>query len=1095
MIEWFAKNGIAANLLMLGIIAAGAYSCLKRIGLEVFPDSEIDSISVGVTYRGSTPEEVEEAVLIPIEEAIQDIESVDRIFSNASEGSGSVTVELALGYDAREALDDIKTRVDAINTFPTGIERPNIRLQERSDSVVKVIVSGEVGERELRRMADQVRDEILQLTAKRKVPGLLSRLFFFGKDETEFDAGKINSVSLIGARPYEIDIEIPEQTLLKYDLTLDEVAAAVERQSVDLSAGKVKTQGGEILLRTKTKAYTGEEFRDIVIRSNPDGTKLTVGDLARVYDGFEETPVIARFDGEPAILLSVNRLGTQQDSIAISRAVVDYVEAKKPTLPQGLGIDYWRDRSTIVEGRLNTLIENAFWAFLLVFIVLALFLRISIAMWVALGIPVSFLGTLAVLPELGATLNISSLFGFILVLGIVVDDAIVTAENVYEKLKTAPSGLKAAIQGTKEVSIPVTFGVLTTVVAFVPLLLMTGHRGNMFKQISFVVIPVLIFSLIESKLILPAHLKHLKPAAKIRISKWNLIDRAQRLSARSMELFAERIYQPFLGLLLKERYVSYAFFVASLFVMAGWVFGGKVRYVNFPRVSSEYVTARLTMPYGTPSEITTAYIDKMEAAAWKLSEKYVDKNGQSGVEHIFSSSGASGLASGRGGSSSGVSHVGEVAIELQAPESRTVEVDGIQLSQEWRAMIGEIPGAEELNFRAEIGRFGDPVDVQIAGNDTEELARAAEAVKAKLAEYPALFDISSNFENGKEEIRLKLKPEAEMMGIETDELARQARGAFFGYEAQRLQRGREDVRVMVRYPLEERNSLRNLQDMRIRSSEGDRIPFTSLADLEVGRSFATIRRIDRNRVINITADLNKDTVDQEAIDRSLAEEIPKVLAEYPSVHFDFEGEAREQRETQAGLVIGGSFLLFALYALLAIPLKSMTQPLLIMSVIPFALIGAVLGHLFMDTFGGVEMPLSMMSLFGMLALAGVVVNDSLVMVDYVNQRRREGVSMHEAVRTGGVARFRPILLTSITTFIGLVPIIFEKSTQAQFLIPMAVSLGFGIVFATAVTLFIIPLQYLILEDAKRALRRGWRWYVKPLRRDAPEEDGNPTPAG
>ncbi len=1103
MIAWFTRNDVAANLLMVAILVWGIWSATTQLTLEVFPDPDIDTVAIGVVYRGATPAEVEESVVVPIEESIQDLEGIKEIRSTATEGAASVQVEVETGSNARELLDDIKARVDAIVTFPDEIETPTVALVQFTDTVVRVVLSGDLEERQLRELADEVQDDILGLTATSevrlprwlpldKLPG--SGLFLGLLEKTE----NVSLVNLTGVRPYEIGIELSEETLRRFNLTLDEVAQAVRAQSIDLAGGTLKSPSGEILLRTRSKAYTGADFENIVLRARSDGTLITVGDVATVIDGFDENRVEGRYNGRSAVILEVKRVG-DQNAILISRAVSDYVVQKASELPPGVAIDAWRDRSEIVQGRLNTLIGSAQWAFLLVFGMLALFLRISLGGWVVLGIPVAFSGALILMPYLGATVNIASLFGFILVLGIVVDDAIVTGENIFSKLQKGIDPETAAIEGAREVARPVIFGVLTTMIAFIPLMLIPGFRGAIFRQIPAVIIPVLLFSLIESKLILPAHLKHVKGAAR-QPARWNVIERGQRAVAGALPNFAANLYRPFLELCLVNRPITVAaFFFIFLFTL-GWQSSGRIRFMPFPRVASEYMTASLTMPTGTPYEVTESHMDRMERIAQDLRDKYTGPNGVSAIENVFVSIGGSGASSGgpRGGDVvAGQSHLGQISLELmdrEKREDRSITLDSRQLSMEFRRLVGPIPGAEDFNIRAEIGRYGDPIEIRLLGNRAAELDAAAATVERRLKEFAGLFDIASNVDDGKEEIRLRVRPAAELLGIDAGELARQTRGAFFGYEAQRIQRDRDDIRVMVRYPIEERTSLVNLDELGIRSQEGDRIPFANLAELEFGRSPAAITRTDRKRTVTVRADADKERADLEGIKAALQDELPSLLAPYPGVSFSMEGEAREQREANQALLSGCVLVVFAIYCLLAIPFRSFLQPFIVMAVIPFGIIGAVWGHALIELIrqltGHPEpfMPLSFMSLFGILALAGVVVNDSLVLVDWVNRRRAEGMSIGEAVRTAGVNRFRPIVLTSATTFVGLVPLVFfERSTQAQFLVPMAISLGFGILFATLITLVLVPTTYLILEDLKKATAALWRWFKVPFITPQPTE--------
>jgi multidrug efflux pump subunit AcrB len=1030
VIAWFARNGVAANLLMAVILFLGLNAVMTKIPLEVFPEFELDVINVSIPFRGATPTDVEEGVVIRAEEAIFDLEGIKELRSTAAEGSATITVELEKGFDPRNLLDDVKNRIDAISTFPGEVERPTYSLAKHRREVISVVVAGPLDERELRRYGERVRDDIAAL------PG-------------------ITQVELEGVRPYEIAIEISENTLHQHGLSFTQVAEAIRRASLDLSAGSIKTTGGEILLRTKQQAYVEADFASIVVLTRADGTRLTVGDIAVVRDDFEENPVLTRFNGQPAVVVEVYRIG-DQNAIDVANKVKAYIEGAAGRFPPTVKLSYWRDRSRIVKSRLNTLIKSAVQGGILIFILLALFLRFSVAFWVCAGIPVAFMGSLALLPWLGGTINIISLFAFILVLGVVVDDAIVTGENIYTHLKRGENPGDAVVNGTKEVAVPVTFGVLTTVAAFFPLFMIEGVRGQLFAQIPLIVIPVLLFSLVESKLILPAHLRHLD------VSRPDPpLVRLQQRFANGVEQMIIKYYQPCLAAALRQRYFALSLFVGIAIVVGGLIASGSVNFIFFPRVQSETARATLLMPAGTPFETTQSHIKRIADAAKQLRDEYVDpETGMSIVKDYMSYAGTT------GGTGTGNSNVGRVIYEITSPEERTLDVTSSDLVRQWRGKIGVIPGAESLTFRAEIGRGGSPLAVQLAGNDIEQLAGMAEEVKARMREYPGVFDVGDSFEEGKEEVQLAIKPAAELLGLSATDLARQVRQAFFGEQAQRIQRGRDDVRVMVRYPKAQRGSIDNLESMRIRTPSGVEVPFAEVADVAMGRSYSKIKRVDRRRVVDVTADVDKETANVESIKRDLVAYLQSLAPRYPAVHFSLEGEAREQRESFSSLGLGLAFVLFIIYALLAIPFKSYTQPFIVMSVIPFGIVGAILGHMLLGMY------LSILSLMGMLALIGVVVNDSLVLVDYVNRRRAEGVSTMDAVRTAGVARFRAVMLTSLTTFAGLAPLIFEKSTQAQFLIPMAVSLGFGVLFATLITLVLVPINYIILDDLTRVLARA-----------------------
>ncbi len=1025
MIAWFTRNGVAANLLMATIVVWGLHALSSRIPLEVFPSFELDAVSIRVPFRGASPSEVEEAINIKIEEAIQDVQGIKRITSTAAEGLGSVQVDISSTANIDDVLDDINQRVDQINTFPADADAPSIYVPERKREVISVVIAGELSEKELHHLGSRVRNDLEALP-------------------------NISQVSLSGVRDFELAIEISEQTLREYGLTFAQVANAITDSSLDLSAGAIRTTGGEVLIRTQGQGYTGADFSNVLILRNDDGSRVTLADIAKISDGFEESDLHQRFNSRSSIEIDVYRSGNQS-AITVADEVKNYLQDAELTMPENVTLGYWRDRSRIVKARLSTLNKSAMQGGLLVILLLALFLRSSVAFWVFIGVPVAFMGGLALMPEIGVTINLISLFAFILVLGIVVDDAIVTGENIYTHMQRNPNATQAAITGTQEVAIPVTFGVLTTVAAFMPLLLIEGTRGKIFAQIPLIVIPVLLFSLIETKLVLPAHMKHLNFHKK---TKPNLFARMQHKIADGLEWAIRSLYQPALAGCMRQRYLTLSVFIGAAIIVFSLVTAGHVKFVFFPRIQSEVANASLTMPLGTPFEVTQQHINKINNAAVALQKKYVDpKTNESIIEGIMSTAGAQGELSGQ-------SHVGRVTFEITPPEERALNVTSQQLVSEWRRSIGAIPGAKEINYRAEIGRGGSPINVQLSGQNFNELQSAAAEIKEKLATYPGIEDITDSFDSGKQEVRLDIKPQAQALGLTLSDLAEQVRQAFFGFEVQTIQRDRDDVRVVVRYPADERRSLDNLQNMRIRTPSGVDIPFSVVAEATMGRGFSSIKRVDRKRTLNIEADADKQTADIEGIKRELERDVPVILEKYPNLGYTLEGEAREQRDSFASLRSGLYFVLCVIYALLAIPLRSYAQPIMVMLVIPFGVVGAILGHVIMG------MNLSIMSYMGMLALSGVVINDSLVLVHYVNKNRGEGSTVFDAVRNAGVMRFRAILLTSLTTFFGLMPLIFEKSTQAQFLIPMAVSLGFGILFATLVTLILIPINYLVMDDLK-----------------------------
>ncbi|MCJ7555291.1 MAG: efflux RND transporter permease subunit, partial [Gammaproteobacteria bacterium] len=837
---------------------------------------------------------------------------------------------------------------------------------------------------------------------------------------------------------------------------LGEVAGAVRSGSMDLAAGRVRTAGGEVLLRTQGQARAGIEFEDIAVRTDGQ-SRLTIADIGKVRDGFSEDPLESRFNGRPAVFIDIYRVGSQ-NAIDVADAVKRYADRAEDTLPAGVHVDYWRDQSKVVKARINTLVRNALQGSVLVLLLLTLFLRGSVAFWVLMGMPVAFMGGIALMPLMGVTLNLLSLFAFILVLGIVVDDAIVTGENIFTRLQKGEDPRDAAVKGTQEIAVPVTFGVLTTVVAFIPLLMIEGVRGKLFAQIPMIVIPVLLFSLIESKLILPAHLKHVR-VRNLKDSEHALPVRIQRRVSRWLDAVTRGAYEPALRWVLQNRSLAMSGFIAVAILLFSLAVSGHLRFIFFPRVQSEVAQASLVMPPGTPFEVTAAAAERIAGVAEDMRADYIDPSLQESIIRDMTVS----IGSQRGGGAQ--SHVARVSFEILAPEERTMEITSSELVREWRQRIGQIPGAKELNFRAEIGHTGLPIDVQLSGPSFDDLRAVSLRVRELLNTYPGVFDITDSFDSGKEEIKLQLKPEAELLGLTLEDMARQVRQAFFGFEVQRIQRGRDEVRVFVRYPESERRNLQTLENMRIRTPAGAEVPFSEVAQATYGRGFAEIRRVDLARTINITADVNKESANLEAIKADLGTQIAAIQKTYPRVGYSLEGEAREQRDSFRSLGIGLLFTLFSIFALLAIPFRSYLQPLIVMSVIPFGVAGAMLGHLIMG------MDLTIMSIMGMLALSGVVVNDSLVLVDYINRRRADNMPLRQAVYDAGLARLRPVLLTSLTTFAGLMPLILEKSTQAQFLIPMAVSLGFGILFATVITLLMIPINYLLLEDLQVYLGR------------------------
>ena len=1056
VVSWFAGHHVAANLLMFLVILGGLLS-LGTIVVEIFPELSIDVVNIRVPYPGASPEEIEDGVVLRVEEAVASIDGVERITSAAAENIGTVSVEIEDGADDRQVLDDVKAAVDRIDTFPENAEQPVISEVINRQQVISLALFGEVDRKTLAALGERVRDD---LTAR---------------DDVTF-------VEIKGLPPYEISIEVSESALRSHGLTFAQVVDAVQRSSLDLPGGSVKTAGGEILLRTEGQRYRGTEFEDVVVLTRADGTRVHLRDVGQVIDGFEDNDVAARFDGKPAVLVQVYRTG-DENVLDVTDAVHDYVKEAEAWLPVGIEMATWQDASDVLRQRIGLLLKNARLGLLLVFLALALFLDLRLAFWTTLGIPISFLGGMWLLPSMDVTINMISLFAFIVSLGIVVDDAIIVGENVFAKREQGMEPLQAAVEGAREMGVPVVFAVLTSVSAFLPLVFVEGSIGQVMRSIPLVVIAVLLTSLVESLLILPAHLTGrgtpgpLRPFAALLAPLLAALEGVRNRLDAGLQRIVKGPYVRLLDAALQWRYVSLSIAVGLLLVTVGTVQAGLVKFTFLPNIDADNMIAFLKMPQGTPVEQTAAVVRQLEAAAQEVGKEFDAESGldEPLIVHISTTLGEQPFSGGGGPTSQGAtsgsgSHLAEVNVELLAGETRGVS-SGEVLSL-WRQKVGEVPGATALTFTAEIFNAGDAVSVQLAHRDFDQLLAASERLKTLVGEYPGTSDIADSFVPGKRELELELTAEGRALGLTLDELAKQVRQGFFGAEAQRIQRGREEVKVMVRYPKEERTSEGDIESMRVRLRDGTEVPFATVARVSEGRGFATIDRVDRRRVVTVTADVDEDQANAAEINESIRSEVlPQLVADYPGLVYRFEGEQRERQETFSSMGRNFVVALFAIFALLAIPFRSYTQPLIVMSAIPFGFVGAVAGHMIMG------MNLSMLSFFGIVALTGVVVNDSLILVDYINRRRRLGTSLDTAIHEAGMRRFRPILLTTITTFLGLSPMILETSLQAQFLIPMAISLGFGIVFATAITLLLVPVIYRTLEDLHRlagssAVQRG-----------------------
>jgi multidrug efflux pump subunit AcrB len=1032
-ISWFTKNPVAANLLMFVLIVSGILSLLT-VHQEEFPNMDIRMVTVSVPYLGAAPEEVEQGVCIRIEEALKGTDGIEKIQSNASEGACAVMALLFEDADQIDVLNNIKSQVDGINTFPIETEKPIVSKVTITHGVLQIALSGDTDERTLKEIGKEIRDDIAAIDG-------------------------ISTVNLEFIRPYEISIEISEETLRRYGLTLEQVSQVIRNTSLDMPGGTLKTEGGDILLRAKGQAYWGEEFEDIVVVTRNDGTRVFLSEIAHIRDTFEEGDLTARFNGEAAVIIKVDRVG-KEDALDMASAVKAYIDGYQGMLPQGLKLYVWQDEAQSLEARLDTLNSMALSGLVLVVIVLALFLKFRLAMWVAAGIPIALLGTIGFFPYADISMSSMTVLAFILVLGILVDDAIVVGERIHGHEQMGKPPVQAAVDGAWEVSIPVIFGVLTTMAAFLPLLLSTGRMAGFFSVIGWVVVIALVFSIIESQLILPSHLAHRnREEATGGFSRW--WNQLQGRLSGWLENLAHNHYRPLLSKAVDNRYITASIGLGVLIMAVALIASGRVIFTFFPAIEGDRIYATLEMPEGVSVEVTARGARQLELAARDIEAQLREMTGADKVVgNVFTSVGKK-ADRGNGPPSRpgpGRSHFAEVVIEL-VPREERANLSSKAVATVWRERTGSIPDAVKLSFSADEFSAGEPINYELSARNVDTIRAAAADLRAELSRYDGVFDISDSFRAGKQEIKLALLPEARTLGLTLSDLAGQVRAAFYGNEAQRIQRGQDDVRVMVRYPEVERSSIGNLEDMYIRTPQGTEVPFYSVAQFELGRGYSTIQRIDGRRVINVIADLDRTKLSPEEINTSIQTQIlPGLRNKYPGLTVKLAGEQEERAKSFSGLFQAALLSLVVIYTLLAIPLRSYIQPLVIMSVIPFGAVGAIVGHWIMGY------QLMFFSALGIVALSGVVVNASLVLVDYINRRRREGMSLEEAVLSAGVVRFRPILLTSVTTFVGLIPLMSSPSPATSFFIPMAISLAFGVLFATFITLFLVPSLYRVAED-------------------------------
>ncbi len=1022
LFEWFATNHVAANLLMAGFLVFGAFLAL-RTQVTVFPDIDPRTVQVSVVYPGATPVEVEEGICRRVEEALAGIEGIERVRSVASEGLGTVTAELLDDAADAEVLDDVKAAVDALRDFPPAeAENPRVADVALVRPVVTIAIHGDAPERTLREFAQQLREDLTLLEG-------------------------ITLVEVQGIRDYEVAIEVSEVDLRRYGLSFEAVAAAVAASSVNLPGGGIRAERGELLLRTDAQAYVARDFEDIVVRATEDGAVVRVRDVARVVDGFEDVDVVSRFNGDPAAYVAVKALGSQQ-VLEVERAVHQHLAGL--AVPDGLSVEIWRNSADILKSRIELLLRNGLIGLVLVFAVLVLFMDLRLAFWTTFGIPVSFLGAFVLIQPLGGSINMISLFAFILVLGIVVDDAIVVGESIFALREKGVPAHEAALQGLRAVVAPVVVGVVTTMIAFAPLYFTSGFFGDILWVVPVVVISVLFLSLIESLFILPAHLS----GGRV-VHRRGALTIVQDALRRLLEQVVERVYLPVLRVALRWRFVTVAVAISIFALTVGAVRGGLVRFVLFPAIDADDVSVRFELPLGVAAADTERALERVVAAAdeaRRALEGDVPLEESRLVRSIAATLGSQPFGGGGGpdaGAGSSGGHVAEVALALVPSEAR--EISSAALVARWREEVGELVGATKLEFNSTLLSAGDDIQVELSHADVAQLRLAVAEVRRHLGTKVGIVELSDSFRPGKRELAFELSDAGVAAGLTPALLAREVRRAYRGAEVQRIQRGRDEVLVLVRYTEAERRDPLSLEELRVRLPDGREAPLFTVARATLGRGDATIERADRRRIVTVTADVDDQIADARALNTELATAVlPALQRDIPGLGFSFEGAERERKDSMLSLARAMGVALLAMYGLLAALLRSYIQPLLIMSVIPLGIVGAVLGHVFLGY------DLSFFSMFGIVALTGVVINDSVVLLDRMNQVRAAGATMVEAALEAARSRFRAVLFTSLTTFVGLAPMVLEESVQAKFLIPMAISLSGGVAFATLITLLLVP---------------------------------------
>lgn len=1017
LIAYFANNSVAANLLMAFILIIGTVSFFF-IQRQMFPNIEVNYINVSAQYPGASPQEIEESILIKLEESLKDVTGIKKAVSSAYRGSGNIELEIGVDEDIDAVLDKVKQKVDSTSNFPDAMEPIQVYQYEWRQDVIEMALVGDRTLLELKPIAKQIEDELLQL----------------------------NNVALVelGAPEYEIAVEIEPRVLQKYSLTLNDVSNAIKRYSANYSAGEVRTNAGMISVRIENQYYKGEEFRAIPVKIGANGGKVLLQDIATIKDGFTEDDRYFRYSGQNAMYLSV-KATKDQNMVTVAESVKAYIEQKNQTLPSDLRIKTLVDMTYYLNARLDMMLKNLLQGAVLVALMLSLFLRVKLAMWVMIGLPVCFLGAVMMMPAIGVSINIISLFAFIMVLGIVVDDAIVIGESAYSEIEKSGGGVENVVRGVKRVATPATFGVLTTMAVFAPFLMSKGIESAFFFGIASIVILCLFFSLIESKLILPSHLAHSK-FKPIKKGSWR-----DRFNTRFFG-FINGPYKRFVKWCTHWRWSVFATFVGVLAITVAMVMASYVRIVPSPKVPHDFPSIKLVMNDNVSSEQTIEALKLIESTVLTIDQEIEQETGQKMIRDILT------FSQGR--------KEGRLVIPLVDEELRPFNT--FELARRWRERIPSIPGLKMLNVSDNVNddEKGDEFGFLLYGSDIESLNSAGRELILNLQQQKGLFDISSSIDSGSQEVLLSLAPVAYDLGLDLFDIATQVGGSFYGGEAQRVLRDGEEIKVMVRYPQLTREAFSSLRYAVITTPEGKKVMLGDVVEINQKPGVSSIRREGGYRSVYVYGSIDEELVEpNQIVEQINTEVIPDILTAYPGVKSELGGTIEEQQAQQDEQIIFFIAGMIIVYILLAVPLKSYTQPLIIMSVIPFSLTGAIWGHYW---FG---LDLSMMSTFGLIAAAGVVVNDSLVMTDYVNQVRARGVAIKEAVIEAGCARFRAITLTSITTFVGVLPIMFETSLQAKFVIPMAVALGFAVLFATLLTLILVPCLYLMLEDIKGIFAR------------------------